>query len=780
MPSTTRDPPVLLLTRPAADAGRFAQEVRARVGGWRLVISPLIEIVPLEGALPWGTVPVLTSAHAVPFAGPGGGARAWCVGPRTAAAARAAGWDAVDGGGDADALVAAILASGEDGPFVHLRGAHARGGVAARLAAAGRAADERTVYDQRAMPLNAAAMAALAGPDPVVVPLFSPRTATLFVARAGNPAGLPRVVAMSAAVAQAAARFAPATLAERPTSAAMADAVARCLAIDALPSTGAGRRLGEGAPAKGAGARAEKEVSMARKGSGRTTSDAPRPRGDDDAIPIEDAEIVGEAPPAEDAGSQEVQGADEPASSEIVPASSVDLVPPPGETPPTEPPEPTAADAPDVIEVPPADVETARPEDAYDAVPDEGTSSIPPVGAGVSRDRGAEPVEEPAAVRPAPEPARSGGLGGMVLGGFIAGALGFALAWFLGQGPQEAARTETEALSARLAALEERAGPDIAPIEARVAELEGAIPDTAPLDARIAEIEGALGDVADTATLEAVGGRLSALEAGLAGLADAEPPAPQAPAATAEAVGAVEAVTGENADRLAALEDSVSALSDVPGALEGLRADLDALGAEQSGAVEALRAEIESVRAAVQDRQEAVEAERLALEAAAEEEARSLRAEAAITRIGAAIDTGAPLAEPLASWQEATGRTVPAPLAENAEEGVPSLAALQSAFGPAARAAIAAAPAAPGPAGFLRAQVGLRSLSEREGDDADAVLSRAQARLDAGELAAAVEAAGVLDGAPAQAMADWLERARTRLAAIDAAEGLAAPASTEG
>ena len=239
MPQTTREPPVLLLTRPEAEARRFAALVAARAGPVRPVIAPLMEIVALGPPAPPEGVPVFTSAAAVPFAGPGGGAPAWCVGPRTADAARAAGWAPRTGGGDADALVAAILASGDPGPFVHLRGAHARGEVAARLRAAARGAAERVVYDQRALPLGAEAMAALAGTAPVVAPLFSPRSAALLVAAAGNRGRPPRVVAMSAAVAEVArAAGWPARVAARPDAEAMAAAVVECLAIDGPDAAG--------------------------------------------------------------------------------------------------------------------------------------------------------------------------------------------------------------------------------------------------------------------------------------------------------------------------------------------------------------------------------------------------------------------------------------------------------------------------------------------------------------------------------------------------------------
>ena len=535
------------------------------------------------------------------------------------------------------------------------------------------------------------------------------------------------------------------------------------------------------------------------------------PEGDPMGEPDGDGPTADEAGPAPDAPSQDA--ADETLQRDahdddtaLVRAGSMDLVPPPGPTPPPEEPEPTAADAPEVIEVPPTGDQVGSETHDGSGDPAEsmrGTDAAAMGAAGLGAGAGAGRTEagtrerdgtaRPSAASGAPE-SRGAGIGSMILGGLIAGAIGFAAAWFLGQGPRDAASANAEAFAERISALEARVDPDLSPIEARLDELAGAVPDTAPLDSRIAAIEESLGNVADTATLEAVGDRLAALEDGLAGLSEAasasgtqEEAAPAVDAATADAVGAVESITSENAERLAALETEIAALpdglGDVPGEIDGLRSDLgevqDSVASVEERVASAQQA-IDEVRASVQSAQDAVEAERLALEAAAEEEARTLRAEAALTGIRAAIDTGEPLTEPLASYAEATGNDVPDALSGIAEDGAPTLGSLQSAFDAAARNAIAVAPAEPGPAGFLRAQIGLRSLSEREGDGVDAVLSRAQARLQEGDLSAAVEAASTLEGRPAEAMEDWLARARTRLAATQAADGLSVPASTEG
>lgn len=75
---------------------------------------------------------------------------------------------------------------------------------------------------------------------------------------------------------------------------------------------------------------------------------------------------------------------------------------------------------------------------------------------------------------------------------------------------------------------------------------------------------------------------------------------------------------------------------------------------------------------------------------------------------------------------------------------------------------------------FLQAQTGARSLAPREGDGPDAVLSRAGAALDAGNLQAALTEMDALPEPGQVAMADWRRLADIRLAASAAAAELSA------
>lgn len=203
--------PTLLLTRPEAQSRRFAGAFRARFGGdWPVILSPLMEIVPVDPgpiAADCGDV-VFTSENAVNELARRSrdrSATAWCVGTRTAAAARAAGFTIERGPGDAAGLVAAIRSSGRVGKVLWPRAVHAARDISSELKAAGIETISVIVYDQQSCTPSAEATAALSGRGPVLVPLFSPRSAQLFATAFPDPAAPLFVAAISTAVAEAAA-----------------------------------------------------------------------------------------------------------------------------------------------------------------------------------------------------------------------------------------------------------------------------------------------------------------------------------------------------------------------------------------------------------------------------------------------------------------------------------------------------------------------------------------------------------------------------------------------
>jgi len=224
---------ILVLTRPQADSERFLAAVEAEFGPVKAVISPVIEVVSLAAEIPTYDEVILTSANGVAEAarlGVKAGTPAWCVGQRTAKLAREAGLEPISADGNADDLVDLIL-SQSAGTLCHIRGVHTRGQVAARLIAQGRVCKEVIAYDQRDIPPTQAALDVLAGTDPIVLPLFSPRSALLIPAVEQAPV---HVIAMSQAVAAEVADLGAdtVTVAESPNFEAML--AATCRRLDSL------------------------------------------------------------------------------------------------------------------------------------------------------------------------------------------------------------------------------------------------------------------------------------------------------------------------------------------------------------------------------------------------------------------------------------------------------------------------------------------------------------------------------------------------------------------
>lgn len=196
--------PIMIVTRPEPQGAEFALAV---CDAWdapiEIIFTPLLKIVPvsvtddLSGV---GAV-IFTSVNGVAQATRLGllpGIVAYCVGERTASAAADAGFAPIAGPGDAEQLTKFILSQCPKGGLAHIRGRHAQGNIAQALTGAGLTCRDVIAYDQLAQPLSDAAQQALQGQNPVVVPLFSSRTCTIF--KQGGPFSAPlHIVAISAA-----------------------------------------------------------------------------------------------------------------------------------------------------------------------------------------------------------------------------------------------------------------------------------------------------------------------------------------------------------------------------------------------------------------------------------------------------------------------------------------------------------------------------------------------------------------------------------------------------
>lgn len=226
--------PTLLLTRPAPQSQRFAQQLRARLGDVAVVISPLMQTEFHRPALParlfqaviftseTGVEAALPFKHQLP-------SRAFCVGNRTAAAARAAGFAAESAAGEVEALAAKIRTSDIHGPLLHLRGADSAGDLPGALAKSGIETVSVILYSQNPLALSDEAAALFQHDRPILIPIFSPRSARILAQMLPTGAKAPLlIVAISKAAAMAAQALSPQllTIAAHPDGENMLQAVA--------------------------------------------------------------------------------------------------------------------------------------------------------------------------------------------------------------------------------------------------------------------------------------------------------------------------------------------------------------------------------------------------------------------------------------------------------------------------------------------------------------------------------------------------------------------------
>lgn len=224
------------MTRPQEAAERFVSALPRAIGR-RLtpVYSPLITIAPFVQAIDLGDARglIFTSVNGVAIAATQMHRRdlpCYCVGESTTKAARQAGWSADFAGPTAEALIESLHRNQPVAPLLHLRGTHSRGAVAARLTAMGCLTREQVIYDQPLLPLTQEALIALNGSDPVLAPLFSPRTARQFANQHVGGAPL-HLAALSSAVAKSVKHLKSISIIVSPTpnSTAMAQLVGQMI-----------------------------------------------------------------------------------------------------------------------------------------------------------------------------------------------------------------------------------------------------------------------------------------------------------------------------------------------------------------------------------------------------------------------------------------------------------------------------------------------------------------------------------------------------------------------
>ena len=226
--------------------------------------------------------------------------------------------------------------------------------------------------------------------------------------------------------------------------------------------------------------------------------------------------------------------------------------------------------------------------------------------------------------------------------------------------------------------------------------------------------------------------------------------------------------------RLAALESKPMPAGTDSAALDQLRAEVAAIKTNGAAVMSA------QVQADLDAKVQATEAKLTAIEQSAQAQAAATLTRAALGQIAAALDSGAPYPSAIAAL---AGADIAVVLTDNATAGLPSLQALQASFPDSARAALEAALRAnmgeswsERVGNFLRTQVGVRSLTPRDGPDPDAILSRAEAALTAGDVAQALAEIATLPTPAQDALSAWRVRAQLRLDAQAALAALLAKA----
>ncbi len=370
---------------------------------------------------------------------------------------------------------------------------------------------------------------------------------------------------------------------------------------------------------------------------------------------------------------------------------------------------------------------------------------------------------KPSQPAPAPIPTR-GGFWPLALGGAVAAGLGaFAMYAVLPALPEAWRPAQTEA-------------PQIDADAIRADAVQAA---------QAAADQAAAGAEEQIATASA---RLDAAQAEIGALRDEIEALKSAPAGTA---------TGDNGAAIAELRQFIQAQAAEIQAQGGRIQELAqrpmpdgtqafaALRTEAQSIVADLRTQAEGivgdVRAQAQDAGQQIAAARTqaqALMAEAESAARRAQGQGALASLQAAIQTGAPVAAPVAALNEA-GVSVPQAIASGQ---VPQLDNLRAGFPDAARSALAAATQAEAEGqgmmsrfgSFLKVQTGARTVGgPREGTDPDAVLSRAEAALASGDVAGSLAEVAALPAAGREAMADWVAQAQAWVAAQEAVAQMA-------
>lgn len=206
----------------------------------RPIVSTLMQTMDLYSALPEGPFDgvILTSEAGAAAAGrlvkkaitlP---KRAYCVGVRTAEVACSHGFDATADGATAAELMQVLTRGRTPGRLLYLHGRDVSVQLDHLLIRAGIPAAAAVIYAQDPHPLTEEAIAVLSRSGPVIVPLYSARSARLFMAALTPEMHAqihPCVIAKPALLALSEPLLARAVVADHPDGAAMLASIRRAI-----------------------------------------------------------------------------------------------------------------------------------------------------------------------------------------------------------------------------------------------------------------------------------------------------------------------------------------------------------------------------------------------------------------------------------------------------------------------------------------------------------------------------------------------------------------------
>ncbi len=225
----------VLITRPDPSGLELADQLRNRWGcGIEMIVSPVTEIVFLD------ELPDLEDSQSLIFTSQNGVVAftrlsdrrdipCYAVGPATSEHAKRAGFQVSQSNGDANMLIDHIVAHPPPGLMMHIRGAHVSMDIAQMLSDEGLRTHASVLYEQEKRALTSDAIAGLRRGTPVILPLYSPRSAKLVFNDVRPDAPL-----LIAAISENVAEIVPEGVAKRVLTATQPNAEAMLAAMDVL------------------------------------------------------------------------------------------------------------------------------------------------------------------------------------------------------------------------------------------------------------------------------------------------------------------------------------------------------------------------------------------------------------------------------------------------------------------------------------------------------------------------------------------------------------------